>query len=286
MKRLIFSFLLLTALSACSKNGGDPASESETDSGNQKEPVYAEYTLMTYNVGSFRKYEESLGHLSYQEVAGIISSVDADICGLNETDWGFSRTYSDKQAEKLATELGSGWNSHFVFAYRTDYGNSLVWKNELGLVFKFPRVSIPKTGEGEVRSMGAIEFEDFVFCTTHLDHKSNDDRIAGVQIITDWVKKEFGGACKPVILAGDLNCEPGSDPINELQKNWQQISPVVKSYPSDNPRKSIDYILVYANDQAEKVIVDGGGVITKEDNPVVATASDHCPVWVKIKIEK
>lgn len=284
MKPLPLILCLSVLLMACSKNG--EGNEPEPVPEPEPEPVFVDYTLMTYNVGAFRKYEADLGHLSYPEVASIITSVDADICGMNETDWLYSRTYSDKQAQKLAGILGSDWESHFIQAYRTDYGNSMVWKKKLNMIYKFPRVVIPRTGEGEMRSMGAIEFEDFVFCTTHLDHKSNDDRLTGVKLITDWAAKEFGNESKPVFLAGDLNCEKGSDPINELQKNWKQLSVDAKSYPSDKPRKSIDYIFVYSNDQAERVSVVDGGVITKEDNPTIAVASDHCPVWVKIKIQK
>ena len=58
------------------------------------------------------------------------------------------------------------------------------------------------------------------------------------------------------------------------------------SFPSDNPQKCIDYIFAFKNGHENELENDisvlDTGVITPDDVPEVATASDHCPVWAKL----
>ncbi len=249
------------------------------------EAVGGEYVLMSYNVGVFNKHFESLGHYSYPEVASVISSVKADVCGLNETDWGRARSENQHQAELLASSLGSNWGYRFVHAIDGNYGNSMVWKKDLEKVWEYPRVEIPKTDGSEVRSMFAVEFRDFVYCVTHLDHKSVADRRNGLAKITSWVEAELGKLSKPVFLCGDFNDIPSGESLSSLSSNWKMLSPNQFTFPASSPKKCIDYILVYGNEAGKRVKYLGGGVVTGAVNPTVQQASDHCPVWVRVKIE-
>lgn len=239
-------------------------------------------TMMSYNVGVFQKYYSTLGHYSYPEVAGLINQTGACVVGLNETDWERPRTDQQHQAELLAAELGEKWDYQFTYALDPTYGNSILWNRDLGLKQRFPRLELTKNTGSESRSMGAVEFDEFIFCVTHLDHKSADDQLAAVATITEWARKH---SHKPVFLVGDMNAVPESATIQEYLKGWKRLSPEGFTFPSGTPRKCIDYIFVY-NDCATllKTEVLEGGVITPDINPVVSQTSDHCPVWIKVKM--
>ena len=239
-------------------------------------------TLMTYNVGVFHKDYEKLGHYSYPEVAALIKSTGAQVIGLNETDWERPRTDSQQQVKELAALLGKDWDYQFTYALDPTYGNSLLWKKDLDVVQRFPRLELAKETGAETRSMGAVEFDEFIFCVTHLDHKSEPDQLSAVAKITEWAALHTR---KPIFLVGDMNAVPSSKTIQELQKRWTLLSTSAYTFSADNLRKCIDYIFVY-KDCAELRAVEvlDGGVITPADNPSVADASDHCPVWARVKL--
>ena len=76
-----------------------------------------------------------------------------------------------------------GWTGYFAYAANTSYGNSIVADPKYKVVKEYPRVAIPKVdaNTSEVRSLGVVEYEDFVFCVTHLDHMSIEARKSGVE---------------------------------------------------------------------------------------------------------
>jgi endonuclease/exonuclease/phosphatase family metal-dependent hydrolase len=70
------------------------------------------------------------------------------------------------------------------------------------------------------------------------------DRVAQVRKINDMVSK----SSYPAILAGDLNCEPGSAPIKILGELWENSDDpdhILPTFPSDNPVEKIDYVMFY-----------------------------------------
>ena len=92
--------------------------------------------FISYNVGRFNKYESTLGHKSYPEVASVIKEIGGTVVGLNETNKG--------QATELATALGTGWTGYFAYAANTTYGNSIVAAPQYKVVKEYGRVAIPK----------------------------------------------------------------------------------------------------------------------------------------------
>ncbi|MBR5699464.1 MAG: endonuclease/exonuclease/phosphatase family protein [Bacteroidales bacterium] len=251
-------------------------------------PEEVTYTLMSYNVGAFKKYKETLEHYSFPEVAAVIRYAGPQVVGLNETDWEGKRTDYLHQATELATVLGSDWDARFWYAGYTWYGNSMVWDgSRLTAQKEFPRLRFPKGESGsEERSMGAVEFGDFTFCVTHLDHKSEEDRLYAVNLLTAWVKEQYGASGKPVFLVGDLNAVPASSTLSSLRENWTQLSGNAYTYPTSNLTKCIDFILVFNNGAEKKIQVLDAGVVTPQLIDAAGTASDHCPVWVKVRWQK
>lgn len=237
--------------------------------------------LMSYNVGCFQKYKNELGRYSYVEVAGLIDEYDASVVGLNETDNDNSRTGYQNQPKQLALELGSGWTYYFASAANAYYGNGIVASPSCKVVKEWPRLEISKGSGSEIRSMGAIEYTDFVFCVTHLDHMSLDARKAGAELITNWALEHYGTADKPVFLVGDFNCTPDEETISIMEKNWNRISAEENTYPCPRPTKCIDYIFALKN--GVDYVVGDSGVILSSTAADVTKASDHYPVYVDVR---
>lgn len=250
------------------------------------EPQELTLTIMTYNAGAFRKSLDDLGHFSYGEVATVIQSVSPWIVALNETDWGGVRSLGDKQAKKLAARLGTNWSAKFFSAGYSWYGNAIVWdRHKIASNHVFDRLELEKTDGYEVRSMGAIDFYGFVFCVTHLDQVSETDRLNAVDKISAWARENYGDSGKPVFLVGDMNAEPSGPTVAKFHENWIQLSGEDLTYPADAPRKCIDYIFVLKNGAESRVDLLSSGIVTEDDVPEVATASDHRPVWAKVRIQ-
>ncbi|MCK4345317.1 MAG: endonuclease/exonuclease/phosphatase family protein, partial [Bacteroidales bacterium] len=118
------------------------------------------------------------------------------------------------------------------------------------------------------------------FINTHFDWLktigSQEARLATVEVI----EKGFFNTSKklPSILTGDLNAEPDSEPLKKLkQKGWviENLGKELKTIPSTNPEKQIDYILVRPRKNWKIVNVE---VL---DEPV---ASDHLPVLMTLEL--
>ena len=59
--------------------------------------------------------------------------------------------------------------------------------------------------------------DTIIFIGTHFDHTANEaDRVLQAKRVNELLS----GAPYPVILAGDLNAEPGSTPITVLEELW------------------------------------------------------------------
>ena len=81
------------------------------------------------------------------------------------------------------------------------------------------------------------------FVATHLDHlKDNTDRVMQARALVDKLRD----TPYPTLIAGDLNAEPGSEPINILLKDFTKPDTpdaYLPTWPSDDPRICIDHIL-------------------------------------------
>ena len=256
----------------------------ETWAENQPTGAPMTISVMSYNVGTFNKFKSegkdgypALGHDSYPEVATCINYANATVVGLNEVNKG--------QQSTLATQLGSDWAGQFIYAKSQNYGNAIVYDKTSAVVKNAQRVNIPKTSDaGEQRSMGVIEFEDYVFCVTHLDHKSDKARTEGAKIITDWVRANygFGKTTKPVFLVGDMNCTQTDVTIKYLEKFWTRISSIGGTFPSKGT--CIDFIFVFNN--GIKYEVDRSEIVNPKACESARLASDHYGLYTEVTFNK
>jgi endonuclease/exonuclease/phosphatase family metal-dependent hydrolase len=133
-------------------------------------------------------------------------------------------------------------------------------------------------GRREPRSAVAITCElpggdEIVFIGTHLDHTGDEasDRLAQAKAINEQWRDER----RPAILAGDINCEVGSPPMDELSRQWTRVSGPQLTSPAHHPVKTIDHVLVKPQERWKVVETH---VI---EEPI---ASDHRPVVVELEL--
>ena len=281
----IMAFALLCAMLLSGKCGNEPSNlipppgkiSTEIQDG---EPAPAEgmLRLATYNVGVFSKS----GTNTTEMVAAMVKELGVSALSMNELDSCNTRN-NVFQIKQFAEAMG-GWD--YTFAQALDYkgggyGIGISSAPELKLQKRF-RLKLDRGDGSEQRALAVCEYKDFVFCSTHLDHKSKTAQLAQAVAITDWVKSTYGNTDKPVILCGDFNALPDSETIAYMKGEWTILSPFDSTYPADNPVKCIDYIMVYRN-ASSRVELQAAKVPSAFKSGDVKTASDHLPVYVDVK---
>lgn len=229
---------------------------------------------------SFNIYHgETMNHdFDLDIIAQVIIDSQADFVALQEVD------FKTKRARNydLATELG--WRTKMASLFGKamnydggEYGEGILSKYSF---LQSRNIALPHSTGNEPRS--ALEIisilptgDTIAFIGTHLDHTNDDtDRIAQAKEIN----KVFSSNLYPTILAGDLNAEPQSTPINILESIWgssyKQNNPK-PTYPSVQPSQKIDYVMFYPKD-AWRVL----GVDIIQDS----IASDHCAYLVTLEL--
>jgi endonuclease/exonuclease/phosphatase family metal-dependent hydrolase len=234
----------------------------------------------TVRILSFNIYHGATmkGDFDLDLIAGVIKAADPDLVALQEVDFMTRRA----RGYDLATELG--WRTvraslfgRAMFYDGGEYGEAVLSRYTF---IASRNISLPWTGNNEPRA--ALEVttvlasgDTIIFIGTHFDHTGNEsDRVLQAKQINELLV----GIRYPVILAGDLNAEPGSIPIMLLEEYWgsayDRVAPA-PTYPSAAPVKKIDYVMYYPKDRwkviSSEVIQD-------------SVASDHCPHLVILEL--
>lgn len=233
-----------------------------------------ERTLVTYNVGVFSKYlDNSIG-----EVANLLSGLGADYVALNELD-SCNRRHPVYQLGALVDSLG-GWQGHFASAFPFAggaYGNGVATRHP---VVGRHTIHLPKSDGSEERSVAVVETAECVFASVHLDHKGAKARTDQVATLTDWFRRNYGKAGKPVILCGDFNDLPDSGTIALMESSWTRLSGLGHTFSSHDPHECIDYVFLLKGTGPVEVL--SYRVLTEG----TADLSDHLPVEVKVRFGK
>ena len=263
MKRIIICLFAVCAISCAS--GHAPAKGTKT------------LRLVTYNVGVFSKYEDD----STQDIANMMHELGADAVAVCEQD-SCNRRHLNYQTKDFAEALGPQWDYRYASAMQWNggtYGTAAVTSQPIIDGFD---IKIPK-GEGyEPRVCVVAETEEYVIAAVHLDHSSDQVRMQQAKLITDEIMRRYGRSRKPVFLCGDLNAAPDSQTLVLLSEDWTVISEDAPTYPSQNPRECIDYILALNNRARYKVL--DTSVYTESKTADVRETSDHLPVYVDVRI--
>lgn len=241
--------------------------------------IKTDVTFVQYNVGVFNKFDGS----GVEAVARAVKEMGGDIVSLNELDSCAMRTGFVNQIAALAEEMG-GWNMSYASAMPFDggaYGVGVISSPEYK-VLSSCKIPLPRSGGYEPRAVAVVEYEDFVFASTHLDVVKGAQS-SQVEVINHYIDSVYAGAGKPVFLAGDFNCDPDGRTIELVKKSWTLLTPDDYTYPSDMPRACIDYIFV--RPRGRKVEILSSYIPRDLETADLATASDHLPVVLTVTIE-
>lgn len=221
--------------------------------------------LMTYNIKNANGMDNVQ---NFQRVANVINNACPDAVAIQELD---SMTNRSGKTYVLG-EIAERTQMHAYFAPAIDYDGG---KYGIGLLTKQTPIRIQTMalpGREEARALIMAEFEDYIYCCTHLS-LTEEDRMTSLEMIKNFA----ASAKKPFFLAGDMNAEPQSDFIKGLQKDFQILSnPKVPTFPAPKPEETLDYIVTLKNN------AKGFAAISSKvpDEPI---ASDHRPLVVTLR---
>jgi len=201
--------------------------------------------VVTYNIHHGEGVDAKL---DLARIAGVITAQKPDLVAVQEVDVRTRRTSSVDQAAGLAKLTGM----HVAFGRTIDYqggqyGNAVLSRFP---VEKIETHSLPGEEPAERRGALAVTVRPWgrdegvvTFVATHFDHQREPDRIRQVKEINRLFVKDDGA---PVILAGDLNAVPDSEPMRVLLKEWTDAGGAngAATVPADKPRRRIDYVLL------------------------------------------
>ena len=221
--------------------------------------------LMSYNIKNANGMDNVC---NFQRIANVINNTSPDVVAIQEVD---SMTNRSGQKYVLG-EIAERTQMHGYFAPAIDYDGG---KYGIGLLTKQVPLrlqSLPLPGRDEARTLILAEFTDYIYCCTHMS-LTEEDRMKSLEL----VKAFTSSSTKPLFLAGDMNAEPESGFIKELQKDFQILSnPKQHTFPAPDPKETIDYIAMLKQN-AKGFAVISAKVINEP------MASDHRPILVELR---
>ena len=221
--------------------------------------------LMSYNIKNANGMDNVC---NFQRIANVINNASPDVVAIQEVD---SMTNRSGQKYVLG-EIAERTQMHGYFAPAIDYDGG---KYGIGLLTKQVPLrlqSLPLPGREEARTLILAEFADYIYCCTHMS-LTEEDRMKSLEL----VKAFTSSSTKPLFLAGDMNAEPESGFIKELQKDFQILSnPKQHTFPAPDPKETIDYIATLKQN-AKGFAVISAKVINEP------MASDHRPILVELR---
>ncbi|HUH46600.1 MAG TPA: endonuclease/exonuclease/phosphatase family protein [Arenibacter sp.] len=199
--------------------------------------------IMSFNIlhGATVKNDFNLDTL-----ARIITSFKPHLVALQEVDF---KTKRAKEYD-LPTELGHRTKMTSLFGRAMYYDGGEYGEGILsGYTFVgTENFALPHLPDSEPRAaliarVRTANGNIIQFVATHLDHlKDETNRVMQVRAMVEKLK----GTPYPTLITGDLNAEPGDEPIKILLEDFTKPdtpNAYLPTWPSDHPRICIDHIL-------------------------------------------
>jgi endonuclease/exonuclease/phosphatase family metal-dependent hydrolase len=218
--------------------------------------------------------------LDLARIAEVINEKRPDLVGLQEVDRGVRRTNGVDQIAELARLT----KMEYAFAPNLDYQGG---KYGVAILSRHPILAIDhrryqNLREAERRGFLRVEIRfggrRVHFVTTHLDYQHADGRLFEARQLLKALEEVRG----PLILTGDFNDEPAGETYKLLTQTYiDAYGGATKNpaggltYPSDKPRKRIDYIFVRKGD---------GLSVKGADAESRSQASDHLPFVAFVEV--
>ena len=213
--------------------------------------------------------------------ADVINKHNPDVVVLNEVDKNCARTGYVDMTKELATLTGmcfSQFAAARVIPPEGLFGNSILSRYRMEMVGSWLIPAAPD----ETRGMTLVKIcspNPFLLAITHLNFRNTPEenllRVQAVTKIDELIKANNPGKL-PVVLTGDFNCYPGSDPVNKLAELGWTLEKPIPSFPSKKPVSMIDHLYLESADKRVET-ADRIGIDEK-------IASDHIPVINKLRI--
>lgn len=208
---------------------------------------------------------------SFRRIADVILDENPDVVAIQEVDSATRRSGN----KYVLGEIAERTRMHAAYAPAIDHDGG---KYGIGILSKKKPLDVqamPLPGREERRVLMVAEFDDYLFCCTHLS-LTEEGRLASLHIINAVAASKK----KPFFLAGDMNDRPDSEFIRSLQKDFQVLTDSrKKTFPSPEPVETIDYIFTRKSDVNDLAVLSEKVV----NEPV---ASDHRPVSVRLRLAK
>lgn len=250
--------------------------------------------------GLFRNFrggseEERTARLA--RIAMVLRRVDADVVVLNEVDFDASWSGGLNQAEVLALAAGypagveqRNYDVRLPFG-TLSFGNAVLSRRP---ILDARWVEIPPHSRLEEAAVGAKEASVVRLSTglgplsvvpVHLEVRSQETRLAAVPVLDSLRLR----ATEPVVLAGDFNSSPpgwpgaaASTALSELlARGWRSPrteeppGPAEWTFPTYDPRRGIDWVLVEPPLRAVEARVVTGTAALSDHAPVVAVITSE-----------
>lgn len=236
--------------------------------------------IMSYNIRISHPPSKGWDETDLPATARVINEAYPDLVALQEVDVYTERSGIDvHQAKELASLTGM----QYFFAKAIDrsqgsYGVAVLSRFPI-LEAKGYRLPVPDSTKNEIRGFAVVRVQlpcgdEMVFCSAHLDHKSDEIRLLQVQKMKEILTQYKG---YPIILGADLNMTPENQVMNAVHQTVTiDRTDFPLTFPSDDPQRTIDYVLL--NDIAQKKFH-----VTEYFTIPEAYASDHLPLMVRLK---
>lgn len=279
MKKCQWIFIVLITvtfgMTAC--NGENEINKKEPEPPVENGPIIK---VMSYNIHIGNPPSKEASYRDLAAIASVINVQKPDLVALSEVD---NKTKRSGVTVNQAKKLGELTGMYYYFTKAMDYQGG-----EYGdaVLSRFPildttRYELPTTNEKfEPRSVAMIMVEKdgqkFYFAATHLDHTSDDaNRILQAKKLVEIIDE----LSYPLILAGDLNAKPESEPIQILEQRLTSscINNCPSTFPATNPNRTIDYIMYSPENKFDVVTL----------KTIYETyASDHLPLVAELELIK
>lgn len=236
--------------------------------------------VMTYNIAGAAA---STGVRSLPDLAEVIKKVDPDLVAIQEVDVFTTRNGKDVH---LARDLAALCGMEYWFFAKAmnfhggEYGDAILSKHPIKESEAYTLTGDWEEQRIETRSVARITVEvggrDICFISTHFDHTGDEKwRIIQANELVQIVKN----IDLPVIVGGDMNCTPTSEPMRIL---YQELMSPCKSNSCQGTfvgsSRTIDYLMYRSNDV---LTLSSYGVYSWADKE-----SDHFPVGAVFDVKK
>lgn len=221
-------------------------------------------TLATYNVHHCGGTD---GSVDVARVCRTITDIAPDVIALQELDQRWQRSGGSDQPAEIERLTGLGVTFFPTFERGEErYGFALAALEDFEPHYR----PLPTPRGEEPRGVGVADFDAFTVLVTHLS----------IRPMTRWRQKtvlarfvrgllaESPG--RPLVLMGDLNHRPR--PWGALRRTGLVGGRAIPTFPSHQPRRSIDHILV------------GPGAQLGVQRAEVSLASDHLPLAAEVAL--